>query len=561
MKHGKGNEGPFRSSDEEEYAFHLVDEFRSGHLTRREVMQRASVAGIGAFGVGMILAACGSSSASSPTTTQASGPPRRGGTVNFGAVKPVGVPDPITVEDDGGLRAVQVACDYLCYPRPDYTLDPRLAVSWRAKNNGREWTFALRHGVTFHDGSPMTADDVVSTYQKLTNPKGESAALSAFQGVLSYGNTEKVDDYTVRFHLDRPYVGFPYLTSAFNYNSVILPKDYQMGTWVKRGGIGTGPFILKQFNIAQQATFVRNPNYWGKPLPYLDGVVLKYFNDTPGIVLAMEAGAIQAFPTMVYQGSQALYHNPNIVILKNHASDYRTLQMRVDKAPWNDKRVRQALALCLNRPALVQELFAGQADLGNDHAFAPVFPDSPPPGSIPQRAQDYAQAKALLSQAGHPNGVDVTMTTEQYLEVPEYAVAVKQQAAPANIRINLNIESQTAYYGSGNNQPWLSVPFGITDWAARGTAGQVIDPAYRCHGVWNSAHWCDPQFDSLVSQFEGTLDEATRRQIAIKAARIQRDEVPDIIAYWDYTLRAVDKDIHGLAPGPNHLDVRAVWRS
>jgi peptide/nickel transport system substrate-binding protein len=113
----------------------------------------------------------------------------------------------------GAIFTVMTAAEGLCFPRPDYTLEPKLATEWKSSNGAKEWTFTLREGVKFHDGSTMTADDVVATFDRLTNPDNESAALSAFGGILSYEQTEKIDDKTVRFNLDRPYVDFPYLLS------------------------------------------------------------------------------------------------------------------------------------------------------------------------------------------------------------------------------------------------------------------------------------------------------------------------------------------------------------
>ena len=116
------------------------------------------------------------------------------------------------------------------------------------------------------------------------------------------------------------------------------------------------------------------------------------------------------------------------------------------------------------------------------------------------------------------------------------------------------------------------MPFGITDWGARGTAGQTIDPAYLCRsvpnsklsnsGAWNSAHWCDPNFDKLVQQFEGEVDQQKRQSLAVSAAKIQQAETPDVIAYWIKELRATRQNVHGLAVGPTfHLDASAMWLS
>jgi peptide/nickel transport system substrate-binding protein len=246
--------------------------------------------------------------------------------------------------------------------------------------------------------------------------------------------------------------------------------------------------------------------------------------------------------------------------------------MRADQAPLDNKSVRQAIATCLDRPGLVEGLFSGKAELGNDHAFAPIYPAAEQATKeVPQRQQDYDLAKQLLADEGHSGGLDVELTTLQFLELPQYAVTIKEQCKPAGINITLNIQDQATFYGSGKNQPWLVVPFGIVGWGARGSASQTITPAYLCNavpkpdlsnsgGAWNSAHWCNEQFDQLVFQFDQALDEQKRMEIAVEAAKLQNDEVPSIIAYWIKEQRTTRKNVNGLPAGPNlHLDVRKMF--
>jgi len=545
----------------DDYTYHLLEERRAGRMSRREFLRRATVAGVSLTAAYSLLAACGSVQEQGNQNEAPAGPVRRGGTARLGLIVPASDPDPVTMFSSGAIFTVQTAAEGLCFPRPDYTLEPKLATKWEAGNEAREWTFALREGVKFHDGATMTADDVVATFDRLTDPGNESAALSAFGGILSYQQTEKVDDKTVRFNLDRPYVDFPYLLSLFNYNALILPKDYEIGTFTK-GGIGTGPYVLKEYRPEQGATYVKNPDYWGKGKPYMDGVEASYYDDNSPLVLAMQGGEIDAVPQIPFQGSQALFQDPNITILESPSSEYRAMHMRVDKDPFTDKRVRQAFALCLDRPALVEGLFDGRAVLGNDHPFAPVYPNSLTGSAVPQRERDIAQAKKLLAEAGHSGGMDVELTTERFLEIPQYAVTLKEQCKAAGINVNLNILPQAEYYGSGDNQPWLEVPLGIVDWASRGSASQTIAPAYLCDGVWNSAHWCNEEYDRLVREFDGELDEQRRKELAAQAARLQKEETPTIISYWPNELRVVKNNFEGLAKGPNIvLDMSPVWLS
>jgi peptide/nickel transport system substrate-binding protein len=546
----------------DEYEYHLFDELRSRRLSRRGFLVRASVMGIGMSAMSAILAACGQGNDPAAGSTAASaGTPRRGGIASVAITEPAAVVDPVTLYNQGGQTTAQIAGEYLCFPRADYTLDPRLAVSWHAKTP-TTWTFVLRQGVTWHDGSPFTADDVVYTMNLLTDPSVKSGALSAFGGILSHGNIEKVDDHTVTFHLDAPFVDFPYLVSSFNFNAIILPKNYQVGQFAK-GRVGTGPFIMTGYQPATGATYVRNPHYWNPKLPYLDGIKLSYYADDSTIALNVQGGQEQVWPVAPFQSVQALLQNPNLKVIKSPSSEYRAVHMRTDQAPFDNVNVRQAVAACLDREAIVQSLLGGYGQVGNDHAFAPVYPLSKQAmATVPQRGQDIAAAKASLAKAGLASGFSATLTTEQYLEIPQYAVLIQQACKQAGIDIKLNIEPQNVYYGTGNTQPWLQVPMGIVDWGARGIPSQTILPAYTNAGIWNSAHWHNPTFNSLFAQLNSTLDESKRLSIAAQMAQIQHEQVPSLFAYWITNLRVTSTAINGLAAGPaDHFDPGPLWLS
>jgi peptide/nickel transport system substrate-binding protein len=545
-----------------EYEYHLLEEVRAERMTRADFMRRATISGLSATMIGSILAACGGSSSSSSSKAATAGTPKRGGSAKIALPPPTAEVDPVLMDNIGANLTVPIAAEYLVFPNPDYTMRPVLATSWKPLKPD-VWEFKLRPGVKFQDGTPMTAADVVATMDRLADPSTNSPALTNFQGVLSKGGTEMVDPLTVRFNLDSPYADFPVTVSAFNYNTVILPKNYKIGDFVK-GGVGTGPYILKNMVPKQSASFRRNPNYWAPGLPYLDSLAVQYFADTASAVAAMESGQADVYPNTPYQGSQALYANSSIVVLQDESSEYRAVHMRTDMPPWDDVRVRQALALAINRPALVQTLFSGRGTIGNDHGFAPVFPVSGQAISqVPQRAQDIAKAKQLLAAAGHSAGLNATLTIEDYLEEPDYGITLAQQAKAAGFNITPHPEPQTVYYGSPTSgQPWLTVPFGLTGWGERGSPVQLITPAYTSKGIWNSAHWKNAEFTSLIKQLAGTLDQQTARQIAAKAAALQNEQTPVLIAYWIKQQRAIRNNVHGIANGPvSHIDVSRMWRS
>jgi peptide/nickel transport system substrate-binding protein len=209
-----------------ELANHIIDEFTAGRLSRRDFIRRASVVGISVPLLGGILEACSSSSSpSSSSSAPATGTGTPGAVIKAGIITPGAAINPLTVSDQGGLDMLGQTGEYLTLATQQLTLQPVLATSWSANSTADVWTFKIRQGVKFSNGSPLTADDVVYTY-KLQAPKN-----SALGGVLTPAGVVKVDDYTVAFHLEGPNGNFPYVTSSENYNMIIIPNNYDPAKW------------------------------------------------------------------------------------------------------------------------------------------------------------------------------------------------------------------------------------------------------------------------------------------------------------------------------------------
>src|SRR5207244_7473992 len=204
----------------------------------------------------------------------------------------------------------------------------------------------------------MTADDVVYTFDLRSEPKVGSNALSAFTGVLSKGGTTKVDDHTVKFTLDAPNGNFPYIVSSDNYNAVVLPRTYT-GKFDKTFP-GTGPWIIDKYTPKSGASFIRNPNYWDKARTALpDRAEFTFYTDEQPQIVALQGGQVDVVGQVSVQGGRALLTNPNVKVIKLRSSACRELHMRVDMDPLKDKRVRQAIALTLDRKGIVDGLFQG----------------------------------------------------------------------------------------------------------------------------------------------------------------------------------------------------------
>ena len=536
----------YRSTEMEN---HLIETYVAGRVSRREFMRRGTVLGMSLSSLGFLASACGSGDKGGGTTTtgasQQTATVKPGGTVKVGIVTPSGAIDPITVADEGGLAVLGQAGEYLVWSDAKLNAQPRLAESWTPNADASVWTFKIRQGVKFHDGTPMTAEDVAATINRLSDPKSGSAALSAFSGVLSKGSAKATDPTTVEFTLDAPNGNFPYLLSSDNYNTIILPKNYDGG--YEKTQNGTGPFKLEKYTQGQGATYVKNPDYWDterKPNP--DSTELRFYGKEPAQIVAVQSGEVDSLSHFSATGGRALLTDANIQVIANKSSVHRQMHMRTDKEPFTDKRVRQALALLVDRTGLVDGLFKGKAQLGNDSPFAPVYKYTDT--SVAQRQRDVEQAKQLLSDAGKADGFSVTLDTWDGFEIPDLAQLVQSNAKEAGIDIKLNITDAGVYYGDAvfGKSPWLDSTLGITDYGHRGVVNVFLGAPLLSKGTWNSAHFKNPQYDALVKDFTAQTDIDAQMKVAGQIQTLLLDETPLVIPYFYDFLTAVRKGYAGV---------------
>ena len=533
---------------------HVIDEFVAGRISRRDFLRRGAVVGISIPVLGAVLSACGSSS--SPSAGASSSPAavgKAGATIKVGIIVPAAAINPVTIADQGGIDMLGQAGEYLVFSDEHLTLQPQLATSWKPNSTADVWTFKIRQGVKFHDGSPLTADDVVYTYKLQTNPKNASNALSAFGGVLAPAGVKKVDDFTVEFHLDAPNGNFPYLTSSDNYNMIIMPNGYDPAKW-QSSFIGTGAFVMKTYTPKVGATFARNEQYWGpKALPAATEFTF-YDSQTPQ-VLALTGGTLDLIGQFSVSGGEQLLAPGapyNIVELKSSA--HRELSMRCDKAPFTDPRVRRAIALTLDRPAIIAALFKGHAALGNDSPFAPVFPSTNT--TVAQRAKNIAEAKSLLAAAGHSSGFTTQLIGNNTLEIPQYGQIVAQAAKSIGVTINTKFEFSTQYYGKATfgNSDWLDATMSLVDYGHRSVPNVFLTAPLQTYnakngtGTWNAAHFNNAQYNALSKKYIAAVDLTSQRTIAGQIETLLLDQTPIIFGYFYNYLAASAKNVTGIYP-------------
>jgi peptide/nickel transport system substrate-binding protein len=525
----------------------FIESTMGGRLTRRGFAKRVAIAGVSVPAVGAFIAACGDdddpstgtaapgdtdapAGSDAPTESAAPGatdaPAASGGTIRVAAQKPAGPLDPIAMADLGSYGVIAQCFEYLC------TLDgedigPGLATEWTPNADSTEWTFKLREGATWYaTGNPFTADDVVATMERI------ATGGDGLGGSIVSGDVTAADPSTVVFKLASPNASLPYLVSVYNAQAAITPADYELGTTLDARPDGTGPWKLASYDPTTGASFERNETWWGGQTP-LDGADWQFFADVSSMVTAMQGGSVDALVQFSVVGGDALFNDPNFEVIAMRATTHREIWMNCKEGQFTDKKVRQALALCIDRDLLLDTLFAGKADIGNDHVIAPMYPFFSP--ATPQRTRDTDQAKALLAEAGFPDGIKATLNAVDLQEIPQLAELIQIQAAEGGFDLEINVESGTTFYDTKWCQSYPcagSAELGIVDYGHRATPDVFLLKAFKTGGDWNSSQYSSAPLDEAILEYQANADVAARTAACEKIQAIMNEDVPAVIPYF-----------------------------
>jgi peptide/nickel transport system substrate-binding protein len=501
--------------------------------TRRELLGRGGGA-LAGVSLASVLAACGGTGVG-PATSTTSGVARRGGTLNIGMI---GGGSSETIDPNKANNEVDIARVYQLYERLvgyDNAGAPvnQLAAEFTPNSGATQWKMKVLPGVHFHDGSLLTADDVVySLRYALTHPAsgGYADARSAF---LTPKGIRALDKTTVQFDLSAP--------------NAVLPTSLAARTlWIFKEGLtdfskpnGTGPFKYQSFAVGQDSVFTRFDEYRDSGHPYLDSVRITSFSDPTANFHALQSGVIDTMADIDFTFIPLVKANPNLrLLISPQGGGTTTFTMRTDMPPFNDVRVRQAFRLMVNRDLMVSNALSGQATIGND-LFWPADPDYAT--AIPQRKYDPEQAKSLLKAAGQSNLAVQLYTSTIEVGMLSAATILQAEAAKLGVKVSFDKVAADIYY---NNQ-YLKAPFGQSGWSLRPLLTQWAQ-LLEYNSPYNETHWHNPRFEALVTQAQKTLDPAARKNLMIEAQQIQWDEGGYIIWGIYKNVDAYSPRVHGL---------------
>ena len=541
----------------------LIDAFEAGAVSRRTFLVRGSVLGLSVGVLGSVIAACSSDDAATdtstggggttgPTDTGTEGTPapeagaiKQGGILRLASQRPGSPLDSIAMDNIGSYTPVVMSMEYLCGKGEGAALAPMLAESWSPNDDGSVWTFKIRQGVTWHDGKAFAATDVVGALDRLAPTN-----LAAY---IDPGSAVATDESTVTITLKNPDGQFPYQVSPYNPQAVITPPDYEIGTLFDQKPNGTSAFKLESYDVATGAKYVRFDAWWGGK-PFLDGVEIIFSDDNATQINGLLGGQVDAVIQFAVSDADALFASDAVTVDSIQGAGHRQIWFNVREGTFSgDKgaKIREAVALGIDRQALVDTVLQGRGDIGNDHPIAPVYEywDS----SQPQRERDVEKAKALLEEAGVP-GLAITMNAPDLQEIALLAEVVQSQLKDIGMDITLNVESTSTFYSKWCNVYDSTVEpagcdggeeFGIVDYGNRGTPDVYLVKAYAT-GEWNSAHYLSEEFNAAVKDYQASLDLETRKTAVKKVQEIAHRDIPYVIPYFYNTLTAYAKNVSGV---------------
>lgn len=492
----------------------------SKKMNRREFIQRAAV-----LGIGMTTAASMWSSSAKAATPQKGRRFRMG----LGGGATTDSLDPATMNDNYMLNVTWQLRNNLVEIDHNFQPQPELAESWDVSPDAATWIFKLRRGVEFHDGKTLDAEDIIYNINHHRSKDSKSAAKALLAPIREIKPDGK---YNVIFKLEAGNADFPFILS--DYHLSIFPAGTKGAEFEK--GIGTGGYILENFEPGVRTIAKRNPNYWKKGRAHFDEVETLCINDETSRTNALQTGAVDHINRAPLKTIHLLQQTAGIRVIKCNGPFHFSMPMHTDIPPYDNNDVRLALKYALDREQIVKIILRGFGTVGNDHPIAPVqrFHAS----DLPQRKYDPDKAKYYLKKAGMQNHTFKLHTSDEtgFLDT---AVLYKEQAAKAGINIELVREPVDGYW----TNVWLKKPFVSCRWGGRPTADWMFSTGYAKDAQWNDSHWKHKRFNDLLLNARAEVDASKRREMYFEMQKICRDEGGVIVFMFKDFVEAVRSNV------------------
>lgn len=464
-----------------------------------------------------------------PSLGSAQDTPKTGGTLKISHSTRIATLNVLSLSGPAEYPVIDMAYSGLTRIGLENQPIPDLAESWEGSADATEFTFNLRQGVTFHDGTPATASDVIATYEAILDPDIPASALAVLDMI---DRIEAIDDHTVKFYLKTPYADFP--TSTAHANARILSEEALAGDLTKLDTVvnGTGPFKMESYDSARITRLVRNDDYFIEGKPYLDAVEMHLFPDLAAETTNFLSGDIDVMLLVQQADYERISNTPGVEALRVPSGRYVNVVMRFDQPPFDDMRVREALAYAIDRQLLVDIVLEGLGRPAHDNILSPEFKYRI---DTPEKAYDPEKARALLAEAGYPDGISIDLVASNRPAIRgQVAIAIKEMAAAAGFDINVESMPHDTYLAN----VWLKGNFYMAYWGMQPTEDSTFNLLLTSNASYEDTGWKNAEFDALVQAGRSTTIEDERAEAYAKAQELMLDELPYIIAFYEDVLTA-----------------------
>jgi peptide/nickel transport system substrate-binding protein len=476
-----------------------------------------------------------------PALSQPAGTPRRGGVLKVSHANRIATLNVLQLSGPAEYMAVDMLYSGLTRMGPDMRPIPDLAERWVAEDEARVFTFSLRPGLVFHDGSPCEAADVAATFKAILTPATGSPARPV---VNMIDDVVAVDPRTVRFTLKYSYADFP--ISVAHANARIVSARTLAGplTELDTKPNGTGPFRLETYDSARLLRVVRNERYWDRTKPYLDAVEMYLFPDLAAESSNFLSGAMDAMLEVQQADFRRIASARGVQAMRVASGRFINVVMRQDQKPFDDVRVRRALQRAVDRDLLVEMVLDGLGRPAHDNILSPEYRYAI---ETPKITYDPAAARRLLAEAGHPQGIRIRLVASNRPAIrAQVAVAIKEMARPAGFDIDVEVMPHDTYLAN----VWRKGNFYMAYWGMQPTEDAAFTLLLTSDAAFEDTAWKNGEFNDLVARGRSTVDDAERGRLYAEAQRLILRDVPYIIPFFQDVLTACRDQVKGWVVHP-----------
>lgn len=493
---------------------------KEGRLSRREFLMSATALGISLTGATAIW------------NNAAAATAKKGGhlTAGIGGANTIDSLDPQSFSDTFMLTVGFSTRDNLMTVAGDNSLEGGLAENWEPSKDAATWTFDIRKGVEFSNGKSLDIDDVIASLNSHREEKSKSGAKGVLAGIDSIAGDGK---HKVVFKLKSSDADFPFILTDYHLN--ILPSKDGVVDW--RSGVGTGAYILEEFNPGVRAAFRLNPNRWQQDAGFVDSAELIAINDTNARQTALTSGSVDVINKPDLRTVSLLERNKSLQIVDVPGRIWHVAVILVDQKPYHDNHLRLALKYGIDREGYLRKVLQGYGTLGNDNPIGPAYRYHA--ADIPQRIYDPDQARHHLKKAGYDGSTLDLYTAELFPGMVGATELYQQQAKKAGININVVRQPSDGWFSN----IWRVKPFQMGWWGPRITEDLMLSIAFLSDAAWNDTNFKSERLDKLIIGARAELDDNKRADMYREAQMIIRDDGGHVVPAFANLVQVVSESV------------------